>query len=458
MEKKKRSAHTPFTFVLEELEAPIISSLANQATRDSEGCSNAEAGVSVPFSVPDSSIQCTLEENKVLPSLDDKFQVGNMENLTCTERDKQERKSHLEENGDFMYCSGEFKTRKPMESIGADQAIPEFEGFTVETDYEQSCIGENISFEELNLPKSTIERASLLERLCKSASMDTPLSQFSTTYKFQRAPNLYQSVPNGLLECDLRSSFFEMGDMGKQLKASSFDEDVNSALEGKSYSDCLPFSSSQSTWDIRKPFTSPVGKLWDRTTSKSGSSEKQGSLNAELPCIIEENENAHEVANVFQEGISSEVLSSPVKREPLADITEDPNLPACVSKCEIFAARDSIESIKTNYSLTGTCNRVKQKLEHHNSSKKQLSNKMKVSNGTEPGENGIYKLRKSVRNRFSKPKLSGKPSLRKGGSSIAEKETKPNNIVSNLNSFIPLVQRKQPAAIITGNCLNLNRY
>ncbi|KAJ0101369.1 hypothetical protein Patl1_03936 [Pistacia atlantica] len=424
LEERKRSAHTPFTFAIEESEVPFISSLADQGTGDSEGCSNVEAGVSVPISVPDSSKQCTLEENKVLPHLDVKFEPGNIENLTCTERGEQERKSHLEENGEFLYCSAEFKSRKSMELIYADRAIPEFEGFIVQTDNEQSCTEESINFDELNLTKSTIERASLLERLCKSASMHTPLSHFSTTYKLQRAPNLYQSVPNGLLECDLRSNFFTIDDIGKQFKASSFDVDVNNALEGRSYSDCLPFSSVQSAWDIRKPFTSPVGKLWDRTSSSSGSSEKR-------------------------EGIASEVIS-PVKREPLADITEDPNLPASVSRGEIFAARDSIESVKTDYSFTGTCNRVNQKLEHHNSSKKQLTKKMKVSASIAPGEKGTYRLRESVRNRFSKPKVSGKPSLRKGGPSLAEKETKHNNIVSNLSSFIPLVQRKQPAAIITG--------
>lgn len=66
MDEKNRSANSPLTFVQEELEVPFISSLADQTTGDPKRCSNVEAGGTDPSSVPNSSKQCTMGENKVL--------------------------------------------------------------------------------------------------------------------------------------------------------------------------------------------------------------------------------------------------------------------------------------------------------------------------------------------------------------------------------------------------------
>ncbi|KAL6124734.1 hypothetical protein ACLB2K_077245 [Fragaria x ananassa] len=67
-----------------------------------------------------------------------------------------------------------------------------------------------------------------------------------------------------------------------------------------------------------------------------------------------------------------------------------------------------------------------------------------VSRGTKD----IKRATGSLQNRYSKPKLSGKTILRKGGPSLSELEPKPNNIVTNITSFIPLVQQKQAAAAL----------
>ncbi|CAB4279178.1 unnamed protein product [Prunus armeniaca] len=46
---------------------------------------------------------------------------------------------------------------------------------------------------------------------------------------------------------------------------SCLSEEVGQAFNGRSYSDCLPNRCGQSGWDVKKPYISPVGKLWDRT-------------------------------------------------------------------------------------------------------------------------------------------------------------------------------------------------
>ncbi|TXG67968.1 hypothetical protein EZV62_009243 [Acer yangbiense] len=422
-EERDRSACTPFTFPYEESKMPLILSLVHQATGDSKVCSDVEAGEADPTSL-------YLEER--------------------TARDLQERTSCPEENDKISYCLLGSPSRQSKELICADQAIPEFEGFIMQTDSEQSHeAGEDISF-KLNLPKNSIERASLLEQLCKSACMHTPLSQFSSMFKFHGEPGLYKSVPNGLLECrDMKSNLEVNDDVFK--KYNSCYSYINKGVSQEmSHSDCLPLSNAQSAWDIKKPFTSPVGKLWDRNTSNPGSSEKRGSLNPELFCISEENEYTEEVVDVVQEDLVKEMMPTSVKREPLSDVTENPNLPASASEAEIFAARNSLESVNTEYSFTGTCNGVTQKLGHHNNSRRGPTNKAKVSNSISIEKYGMNRMSESVQGRFSKPQVSGKPGLRKEGPSLGGREAKRNNIVSNVSSFVPLVKQKQAAAIATG--------
>ncbi|XP_022735221.1 uncharacterized protein LOC111288554 [Durio zibethinus] len=434
---------------------PSISSLPQETLENFEDHS-AEKTRAVDSSsiIFGSTRNCTADENQILLNVGDKSECGNIERLTCDERSKKESKSQPGEDGEFSTCPSSSPCQPPTDLINADESRPEIEGFIMQTDSGQICVGgDGISFDKLGLPKTTIERASLLEKLCKSACIHTPLSQFPTTYRLHRTTDLYQSVPNGLLECmELRSTLPENDNRKGQLKVSTscFGEDMNHTFVGEYFSDCLPFSSSQVTGDVKKPYLSPVGKLWDRIPSNSGSSEKQGSLNPELPCINEENENTDEVVDAFQEGTASEVVTCSVTREPLAEIRECPNIPAPVSGAEKFTVRDSLDSVNTAYSFTGAENGIKQKVKKHNGSKRRGTKKLKENQSILPGENGTKRASESLRNRFSKPKLSEKTSLRKGGPNFSQKESKFNNIVSNVTSFIPIVQQKQAASIITG--------
>lgn len=425
---EEMSADAPFTFIHEELRASLVSSLIRQVAGDFEGNLVEEASAVDSTSIIfDAENQCATEDNRVSFHLHDQLELGITEPLTCRKRLLQERISSLEGMSKFSHCS-----------IGsphsADEAMPVLEGFIMQTDGEVPCIdGEGISLDKLNLPTPTIESTSMVEQLCKSSYGQTPVSYSSASLNLHRIPNVFQSVPNGLLEgIDLRTKL-PTNNTVKQLKNGyGCLSEVSCAFSGRSYSDCLPDSSSQSAWDIKKPCTSPIGKLWDRITSTYGSSEKRQSLNPELPCISEENENVEEMVDNKGDDIFSKVLTSSEFRKPLADITGIQNLPAseagpCVDRC-------SLDSVNTEFSFTGTHNRIKKKLGTRNSSKRATG---------------------SLHNRFNKPKLSGKASLRKGGPICTEVESKHNNIVSNITSFIPLVQQKQAAAVLTGYFLSL---
>ncbi|KAI8012016.1 hypothetical protein LOK49_LG06G00328 [Camellia lanceoleosa] len=261
---------------------------------------------------------------------------------------EQEMKSHFKEDGLLSYCSIESPQDKHVALTGADQTMPEFEGFIIhpEENEQPHNVGDAISFNKLDLPSTIVKRTSVLEQLCKSASRHTPLSEFSATFKLHGTPDLYQSVPNGLLEhMDLRSTLNLNDDGGKQLRASySCVDEVKCALEGVLYSDCVPY-----------------------TDAHFG---KQQSLNPELTCfpieedpsISGENENIDKVADTIQEDISSTLMTR-AKRQPLAEIKEAcVNPPTSVSAAERFPDRNSLDSTNTEVNATGTQSRIKHKL------------------------------------------------------------------------------------------------
>ncbi|CAL5390268.1 unnamed protein product [Camellia sinensis] len=441
----------------------LVSSLTKEAAGDSHGCFMKNVGPADTTSIVlDVRKQCDEQNFKDLQHSEYNGTMENKDDLIHTERILQQKKSHFEEDGLFSCCSVESPQDKHMASVGADQTMPEFEGFIIhpEENEQPHIVRDAISFDKLDLPSTTVKRASVLEQLCKSASRHTPLSEFSATFKLHGTPDLYQSVPNGLLEhMDLRSTLNLNDDGGKQLRASySCVDEVKCAFEGVLYSDCVPYTDARFGWSFKKPYMSPIGKLWDRISSNSSSSEKQRSLNPELTCfpieedpsISGENENIDEVADTIQEDISSTLMTR-AKRQPLAEIKEAcVNPPTSVSAAERFPDRNSLDSTNTEVSATGAQSRIKQKLGNRYRNKRRCTNEAKENRSLSVSTNCIKKATESLNNRFSKPKLSGKASLRKGGQNLLERESKRNNIVSNITSFLPLVQQKQAAAVGTG--------
>ena len=418
-------------------------------TKLSTGVSQASSLEKVPVENPtiviiDETRQHTAEKNQVSLQLEDRFELGSSELLTCTETAMQENRFHVGRNGKSLSNSVSSPHSQSMDLIGTDQSMPVYEWFGMET--------EGIDFEKLDLSDNALESAIAVERLCKSVCLETPLSHFATAYNKHKTLNLYQSVPNGVLEAmELSTTVNTNSNTGKELEASlkCFNDKVNDTLHGRLHSDSPAFSNAPSTWEIRKPLMSPVGRLWEGITSRSGSSEKRVSSIPDLPCISEENENIIEVPETFKDVVGSEQMISSVKRGLLADITNNPDPPISVYDSEIVSDRYSLASENTECSYTGTCRRDKLNQGNQKGNRRKYNIKAK-ENQNLVGVNGVKRASESHHNRLSKPILSGKTSLRKGGLSLAETKSNLNNIVSNITSFIPLVQQKQAAAVVTG--------
>ncbi|KAM6552587.1 hypothetical protein CsatB_013349 [Cannabis sativa] len=396
--------HPMFVSADEEPEASHVSAcdalLMEEARRMEDPSSFIFDGISL----------CTLEEDKFSSHLEEKFQIRNAESLTYSDS------LHL---------------------IDADETMPVLESFVLQSDDEQPCIADQrISFDKLSLPNTSIERASILEELCRSTCLQTPVSCSSVSNKLPKFSNIYQSVPTGLLEGMDKPK----DDYG------CLSEAFSCAFEERSYSDCLPSSTSQFDWEIKKPCLSPVRKVWDRIISKSDSSEKRMSVVPELPSICEENENVDEVAYTYREDNVAKDLTSSVKRAPLADVIAN----IAASEAEQNIDRSSLDSVNTEFSFNGTHKRTKQKIGNGKGIKRRYNNKENDSMSSlgtagPKGKLGLF------HNRFSKPKVSStRTSSRRGGPSLTVTEPKPSNIVSNITSFIPLVQQKQAAAVATG--------
>ncbi|KAL6976184.1 hypothetical protein U1Q18_024974 [Sarracenia purpurea var. burkii] len=464
-EWRNESTHSPSTSKHGKLETSFVSSLTKEAAGDCHSCStDHEEPVDTTSIVLD--VKQSDEQNyKTSLHSEDNVSMENMDDLTHKKSILMETKAHFEENCLYPYRAAVSPQNEHLVSIGSEHSMPELEGFIMDTEENEQphILGDEISLDKLDLPSTTIERVSVLERLCKSASLHTPLPQFSATFKLHDTPDAYQSVPNGLLEhMDLRSSLNLNSDDGKLLIHSySCADEVNRAFPGVSYSDYVPYADPCYGWSSRIPHLSPVGKLWDRISSKSISSKKQRSMNPELTCFpIEEdpstsgeNENRGEVAGTnqtSQEDISSKVMSCGAKREHLAELTDACVDPATsVSAVERFPDRSSFDSVNTDISFNGTCSMVKEKHGNLSTKKRRCTNGAKGNQTSSVSTNCVKKANEPLKNRFGKPKLSGKTSLRNGGQSLSE-ESKPNNIVSNISSFVPLIQQKQAAAVVTG--------
>ncbi|WCJ33101.1 hypothetical protein M5689_014482 [Euphorbia peplus] len=366
--------------------ATAVASLDKLEAGFSPGCLLDKPDVEDPnTTVRDVTRQNTAEDNQVL--LQDSYSQNTIQGRRYDFGGKNSL-SHL--------SSGSLHS---LSLVGTDQNMPDYERFSVESDAKLPCSSnEGINFDKLDLLPNALRTGSNLEQFCKSVSMCTPFSH-STAYESYEALNLYQSIPNGLLE-------------GMEL--------MNNDLQ----------SQTVSAWDISKPCLSPVGKFWDVMPPKSGSSGKRVSSIPELPCISEEHENTDGITDTLLESIC-----------PQVDILTS------VCEAEIQDDRTSIASVSTEFGLGGTCETGRKNLRDHN--KRRFTSKDKDQNISLGGD-GVKRGKGPVPSRFSKAKLSEIGGLSKRGPSLSEKKSKRNNIVSNITSFVPLVQQKQAAAVITG--------
>ncbi|XP_076913010.1 uncharacterized protein LOC143571485 [Bidens hawaiensis] len=334
----------------------------------------------------------------------------------------------------------------------SDEIRPVYEGFLIDEEIGNLNIENNeggINLDTLEIPSTTMERVSIIEQICKSASMQTPSSQFS--HQFQGLYGFMADGNQGILDEDYR----------KHLQTSdSYVTEIDSVLpQHQTFNYGTPFY-----WQSENLYSSPTGKLWDRSASSSGSSEMQLSSNPELTCFPieedpnsnEENENAEEVNDELQENVIAENESS-VKVSPKMEIerTENDYDEMVVEVPEVgsqHAKHVSTKSIKysdtyssnlvsTEASVSRTCEKVKHKPKIHHG----------FTASTYNGNNRSSSIvtRASTRGNLSEISKN-KSSMRSGIPRSSQKDTKRNNIVSNMTSFVSLVQQKQAAAAAAG--------
>lgn len=358
-----------------------------------------------------STIRCNTDEK--VASLHHQVNCGgeSVERLSCVEKSTSSAIIYPEGDAKYSDCMSASPGMQCLDLVGTDEALPEFEGFIIQTDSAQTCIaGDEMELETMDLSNKSIKNASV----GKSRFMHSPSYRSLTPYKLHNIPELYQSLPNGLLE-----------DLG-----------IGSSL---SLSDASPRSLSDYQPNCKGQFTSSVQTLWDRINSNFGSSGKRSSLKLDLPCITEENEIVDEIADTFHRGVDSQGMAGSHKRKPLAEIVDDANHSLSDLQDDVFAGRRD-DVVSTEFNLSGTCSKVKNKLE--NSNRKRFTRKGKENQNISLGANDVKRTTESVHKRPGRSKLSGKDSMKRGPV---------NNIVSNVSSFIPLVQQKQAAAVVTGN-------
>ncbi|KAK6149413.1 hypothetical protein DH2020_016938 [Rehmannia glutinosa] len=469
---KEKNEHKNSSSIIndEQLGADFVLCLNKKESRNSQGCCT--QGISTASSSGnhfDASELGYGQHSQHLCNLEKNTENLTSENLTLSNTMIEGTQSPKWESGLQTQHSVLSPTTEDLEPIDVDQSMPVLEGFIVDAEadsVELDFASDGIDFDKLNLPWTTIERASILVEICRSTSMDKPSSHFSSAFEFQGTQKLFQSVPNGHLEhLDLASSLPLNSDVGKQLQSgSSSADDYKEALEGLPYSDCLPYSGARYGWNSRNQYASPVGKLWERLSSHTGSSEKSLSSNPELTCfpieedpsISEENKTLDENVDDVQEEIDSSLANHCDKRHPLKDLT---NLGLSVSAHKETSRADSVDIVKTKLSVTGTQDEVQSSPKNQYRNKRETRGKQTSYIGATDGRknqtslhgtNGFKKAKESINNNISKSSLSVKTSLKRQDQKLSLKDSRRNNIISNVSSFIPLIQQKQAATACTG--------
>ncbi|XP_058755358.1 uncharacterized protein LOC131628546 isoform X1 [Vicia villosa] len=382
---------------------------------------------------------------------------NNAEHLTSVERTTPSRRIYPEGDTEFVDGLSVSPRFRDLDSIDTGEALPEFEGFIIETDNEPYTARDEMDFKSINLPSNSADNSSL----DGSRFTCSPSCYSSTPYKLPSITNVYRSLPDGLLE-------------GYGLRTS---RPLNDGSP-RSVSDYRPKSSVQT--------------LRDRFTSNFGSSGKRMSSKPELPCISEENENVDEIAGTFQQGIGPEGMtesitdivenanpSTSVLQDALASEQEDflnsesnfdgtfqqgigpegmtesitkivENANPSTSVLQDALASEQEDFVISEYNFDGTHNKVKKKLDKQDGNRTRLTSKGKDNKSISLGANGAKRNSESVHKRSSRPKLSGKDSMKLQRPTFSGRKSTRKNIVSNITSFIPLVQQKQAAAVLPG--------
>ncbi|XP_068642004.1 uncharacterized protein [Aristolochia californica] len=360
---------------------------------------------------------------------------------------RKKEKPQSNKNPIFPCCSASSTYAEALET-GGDETLPELEGFSISVS--PPCelplvTGDGNGVDNLVLPCMKKDLA-VFEQIYGSISLPVSLSCPSTMHSMM---DIKYSLPTGLLPQMNFKDFIPLnGTDEKQCEGSedsflpgigcSSGVEYGSCLLGKSYS-----------------FTPPVGRFSSKSTRSSMG--KNSCLNKELTCfridedlcINEENE-VREVVDPSENLASSREISTPHKRHVLDDATSEySNSISLVSEARKIQDLSSLAFGNTDGNMNRT-QRGNRGLENGYWDQ-QIKNDDKENCGHSMDGYSARKTSGSLRNRSDRPKVSGKASEAKGGQSFIEKASKPKNLVSNISSFVPLVQQKQqPPAILTG--------
>ncbi|CAD5173536.1 unnamed protein product [Musa acuminata subsp. malaccensis] len=327
--------------------------------------------------------------------------------------------------------------------VDCDDSMPEFEGFSVGV----SPIKRNDICYDSNYLYFREEHVSLDSKQGCSTDLVTPKTRPFENYKINKIADVFQSLPNGLLE-QMNLNYSLSGDYSGQYRTSEHDKMsglccslgsvFDCSFDERSYSHSTP-SGARFGWAAHKaPLTPPIEKSSLRKISgKSGASSQTVGTNPELVCFrIDENSSTMEdildKSGTSKEGTRSRGFKVLDNREPLKDVTSKyENAPTLVPPTKMLLDRRDLE---LGCAYTVDTDQIGDK-----------ENQCPSINGNKEG-----KAVKFLCSRSSKPEINVKTVDGNRSQASTRKGCKPNNIISNISSFIPMVRKKQQATATKG--------
>ncbi|XP_074565003.1 uncharacterized protein LOC141821483 [Curcuma longa] len=344
--------------------------------------------------------------------------------------------------------------------VNNNEFIPEYEGFSI--GISPPTLGNdaysNSGFPPLSL---NIQTSSL-------TSLVTPTTSPLGYSKINKIPDVFQSLPNGVLgNMNLNDPFCLHNDYGNLFRTnehakaslhSSLESVIDFSFMDSSYSHSASSSGDTFDWASSKPpLTPPIGSSsLRRVSGKSGSGSQTLVTNPELVCFridedsttLEDNEHSNELG-ISDKGTCSKEIKPLDDREPLKDISSAyRNTQNSCPLTKVIPGNRSLQSLDTKFSYGTEINVHSSLGSSYSCSTDQMGdieNQCFSVNGDKDRN-----IAKSLSNRSSEPELNTKKLGRNRSQASIQKGYKPNNIVSNVSSFIPMIKKQQQATTTKG--------
>ncbi|CAL9768068.1 unnamed protein product [Musa acuminata subsp. burmannicoides] len=344
-------------------------------------------------------------------------------------------------------------------AMNCDDSMPEFEGFSIGV----SPVKKNDICYDVDYPCFKEENIPLDVRQGNSTHLVTPTARPSGNYKINNIPDLLQSLPNGLLERLHNDSLCFYGDYTRQIRSehdkisdlyNSLGSSFDCSFVERSSSNSTPFSARFAWASSKAPRTPPIeNSALRKASSRSGASSQTVGTNPELVCFrIDENSSTTEdierqdKLSTSKEGICSRGIQVLNNRESLKDVTSVyENASTFVPFTKMLLESGSLEFSNAK-SHSGTQTSFDSLLATAYTGNKDLTadkeNQCLSINGKKEG--------KVVKSLCNKPEINVKAVERNRSQASILKGCKPSNIISNISSFIPMLQKKQQATTTKG--------